>query len=615
MKNIISFSLVLILIICSLASCLARATVTDAPTVAPSDPLFEFNSEEGTGECSDGESLTEMPSESADETVAPTVSPTLSQTATPTDILTEVPTEKETLLPTEAETETAVSSEEPTESQSEEPTEDDNPSLLATEGVTEAATAAPTEQPTEQPTESEPTVAPTEPTVETEAASEPTLAPTQPTAETTMGTSASTEEPTDADTQPTEEETLPIGTLNEELARAGITGYDTDKLNLISLYYQFYYIGGALPNHRQTAASIASLFEEYFADLDKTDSESMTTAVILCYQQALGDRYATYFDEEAYKEQQSDQGAEFVGIGVYVSYSLYDNSVQVLSVFKGTPAAEAGILPGDYIVSVDGVTIEEIGYNELVNRIRGEVDSHVTVGVVRDGEALSFTMQRKAVESVSVTYRQLAQDQSIGYVKIEQFDSKTAAQFKAAIDDLLSCGIEALIFDLRGNPGGEVGAIVDVLDYLLPDGKVIARFRYDEDLSSIETVYTADDGHEVTLPMTVLCDGYTASAGELFTSALRDHEAATVIGVTTYGKGTAQILIDLDDGTAFTISVARYDPPSGENYEGVGITPHIVVELSEEAAAVNAFLRDDAIDNQLQTAVAELDRLRDASLQ
>ena len=115
--------------------------------------------------------------------------------------------------------------------------------------------------------------------------------------------------------------------------------------------------------------------------------------------------------------------------------------------------------------------------------------------------------------------------------------------------------------------------------------------------------------------MTVLCDGYTASAGELFTAALRDHEAATVIGETTYGKGTAQSLIELGDGTAFTISVARYDPPSGENYEGVGIVPHIVVALDEEAAKINAFLRDDLIDNQLQTAVSEINRLRADILQ
>ena len=491
-----------------------------------------------------------------------------------TDGTVEVPTESESKSenPTEAPTESESKSEKSTEAPTESESESENPTEVPTESESES------ENPTEAPTESK----------------------------------SESEVPTEA---PTESETLPIGTLKEELASVGITGYDTDKLELISLYYAFYYIGGALPDARQTATAIGDLFEEFFADIDRSDKDAMTTAVIACYQRAVGDRYATYFDEEAYREQKTDQNAEFVGIGVYVSYNLQENTLQVLSVFEGTPAASAGILPGDYVVSVDGVGIDEIGYSALINRIRGEIDTYVEVGILRGGEALTFRMQRKLVEGVSVSYRQLAQDDTIGYVKIEQFDSKTAGQFKEAIDALIERGVEGLIFDVRGNPGGEVTSIVDVLDYLLPDGKVIARFKYDENISAIETVYTADDGHEVTLPMTVLCDEYTASAGELFTSALRDHEAATVIGVTTYGKGTAQSLIELNDGTAFTISTARYDPPFGENYEGVGITPHITVALDEEAASVNAFLRDDAIDNQLQAAVAEIDRLLDASLQ
>lgn len=422
-----------------------------------------------------------------------------------------------------------------------------------------------------------------------------------------------TASPTEEVEQPTTEE--PIGTLDAELERVGITGYDKEKLANVDLYYNLYYIGGKLPDRRTVAQGVAAFMDEYFEDVDQNDRDAMTTAVILAYQQSVGDRYATYFDEESYREQQADQNAEFVGIGVYVSYSLQENSVQVLAVYEGTPAASAGIMPGDFILSVDGVGLDEIGYYELVNRIRGEVDTEVTVGVLRGTQELTFKMTRKQVVSVSVTYRQLESDPTIGYVKIEQFDGKTAEQFKQAMDTLLEKGVEGVIFDVRGNPGGEVNSIVDVLDYLLPDGKTIAYFRYDQNLGKKDVVYKAKDGHEVTLPMTVLCDQYTASAGELFTSALRDYEAATVIGVKTYGKGTAQSLIDLRDGTAFTISTARYDPPIGENYEGIGITPHITVELDEAAASVNAFLRDDDIDNQLQSAIGEINRLRDLSMQ
>lgn len=421
------------------------------------------------------------------------------------------------------------------------------------------------------------------------------------------------------DSQPSEtlevEDTSRVGTLDAELEKVGITGYNQDKLRTIDLYYSLYFIGGELPNKREIAQGIRSFMDRYFPEIDQNDRETMTSAVILSYQQAVGDRYATYFDQEAYQEQQKDQDAEFVGIGVYVSYYSYENAVQVLAVYEGTPAANAGILPGDYIISVNGVSLDEIGYYELVNRIRGEVDTYVTVGVKRNGEEKSFTMIRQRVEGVSVTHRQLDGHPEIGYVKIDQFNQKTFEQFKKAIDDLTLKNVEGIIFDLRGNPGGEVNSIVNVLDYLLPDGEPIAYFRYDQNLGKHDVVYKGKDGHEVTLPMVVLCDQYTASAGELFTAALRDYEAATIVGVQTYGKGTAQNMISLHDGTAFTISTARYDPPKGGNYEGVGVAPHIVVELSEEAASVNAFLRDDAIDNQLQEAIKEINRLRTISFQ
>ncbi|MBR2951366.1 MAG: PDZ domain-containing protein [Clostridia bacterium] len=613
MKRIAALCLLAVLLLGNIASCSPAKTVVHKPTGKPSESLTHEHA------FTDGmtESLTESQESaapggsSAEESQANSRIESSAKSEAFTEPSTEEDTEAQTACPSQTECTEQMPSEVPTE-------EGESASELVSETLDTDASL--TEEQTERTSETA-TEALTEPSSES---TSPTEQMTEPSSETQSQTQEqgtqnleSTTQESASETETEAEEEIPIGSLDEELARVGIAGYDANKLDLIALYYMFYYIGGSLPDNRQTATSIRALFDEYFAGVDQNDMEAMTTAVILCYQQAVGDRYATYFDKESYGEQMSDQNAEFVGIGVYVSYDMRENRVQVLSVFKDTPAFEAGILPGDYLVSVDGVGIEEIGYTELVNRIRGEEDSYVTVGVLRDGEALSFTMQRKKVESVSVSYRQLAQDQSIGYVKIEQFDAKTAEQFKKAIDDLLSCGVEGLIFDLRGNPGGEVTAIKEVLDYLLPDGKIIVRFRYDESYTggTAEEIYIAEDGHEVTLPMTVLCDSYTASAGELFTSALRDHEMATVIGVTTYGKGTAQALIELRDGTAFTISTARYDPPSGENYEGVGITPHIVVELDEEAAKINAFLRDDAIDNQLQAAVAEIDRLRGENLQ
>ena len=399
------------------------------------------------------------------------------------------------------------------------------------------------------------------------------------------------------------------------LERNALPSFNAYKLLVMEGYYQRYYVG-ELPHSSIVADTMLKLYNTYFGDeIDSENESDVTDALLACYQQAVGDKYAIYMDKEDLAAIKEDFGAEYTGIGIYVSYDALQNTMQILNVYENTPAMNAGMMPGDYIVAVDGKTVEELGYYELVNRMRGEAGTSVTVTVLRDGRELSFTMVRKQLMGISVTYRRLSQDTSIGYVKIEQFDAHTAEQFKAAIDALEASGVTALVFDLRNNGGGQLGAIVSVLDYLLSDGLPIAHMRYKPGTGNEDAHYFAEDGHSVSLPMTVLCNEYTASAAELFTAALRDHGKATIVGSVTYGKGTAQAQLEpFGDGTGFTISIARYDPPIGQNYEGIGITPDISVTLSEEAAKVNAFLRDDAIDNQLQAAVTELNRLRASNL-
>jgi carboxyl-terminal processing protease len=227
---------------------------------------------------------------------------------------------------------------------------------------------------------------------------------------------------------------------------------------------------------------------------------------------------------------------------------------------------------------------------------------------LRGEESFSLDLTLRKIESYSVSWRMLSEDESIGYIKIEEFNAKTAAQFKHAYDSALAAGAEKLIFDLRDNPGGEINSIADVLDYLLADGGPIAHCRYRENspLASESESFYADDGHAADLPMAVLCNKNTASAGELFTAALRDYNVATIVGEVTYGKGTMQNIFALPDGTAFTVSVARYDPPYGENYEGVGVIPHISVSLPEDAIKTGSFLLNEAEDTQLQAAIGAL---------
>lgn len=415
-------------------------------------------------------------------------------------------------------------------------------------------------------------------------------------------------------------EPLPQGSilpLNEDcryvsdyLEYWGMPAFQKTKLITVEKFYTDYFIGD-LPESYALSEEVYDLYREYFADrhdFDERVPQNVTGALITCFQAAAKDQYAVYMTAESFGEYQQSFEGDYVGAGIYVQHdSLRDESV-VLNVFPSSPAAEAGVTAGDIILSVNSLPLAGDTYESAFAMMKGKAGERITLEILRDGEKLTLSLVLRKIESYSVSWRMLATDESIGYIKIEEFNAKTADQFKRAFDAALEAGAEKLIFDLRDNPGGEINAIADVLDYLLADGGPIAHFRYKEgtELAKENTTFYADDGHEANLPMAVLCNENTASAGELFTAALRDYNVATVVGDVTYGKGTMQNIIALPDGSAFTISVARYDPPYGENYEGVGIIPHVSVSLPEEIASTNAFLRNEEDDTQLQAAIRAL---------
>ncbi len=593
MKKHIALLLVLLLSFSCLAACNDEGTdsVTNADTA---------NTEDTTADQTELNTDNTADIDTGADDGAKTEAATDAQTAG--DKKTDALTEENTTVSTEAQTETGteIATDGMTDAVSE----------AATDALTDAVTDAVTDAATELVTD-----------VATDASTElVTDAATDASTElvTDAATDASTElvtdADTDADTDSGDHDEQGDGitadmSLIQALEALGFTGYRTDKLNLMSLYYQRFFVGN-IPDTATLAREMKRLYDEYLADvIDREDGVALTGAMLSCYQAAVGDQYAVYLDEEEYADYTQDYNAEYVGIGVYLSYDRMNDTALILSVFENSPALEAGLLPGDYIVAVDDVDVKDAGYYGILDLVSGEAGSTVKITVERNGQRFSKSMVRRSVTSTSVTYRKLAQDATIGYIKIEKFDAKTAEQFQTAVDALLADGVRGFVFDLRNNPGGELNSIVSVLDYLLPDGQALVHFRYSAQSGYPTTTYMAEDGHTVNLPMVILCNEYTASAGELFTSAMRDYEAATVVGVTTYGKGTAQGVIEFHDGTAFTVSVARYDPPFGENYEGVGIVPDIQEVLSDQAAAINSFLRDDAIDNQLQKAVAELNRL------
>ena len=334
----------------------------------------------------------------------------------------------------------------------------------------------------------------------------------------------------------------------------------------------------------------------------------------------LNDPYTTYYTAEEYQKLTEDTEGEYHGIGVMISQNRTTGIITVIKVFKDTPAAEAGMRPGDVLYKVGDMEVTGMDMDILVkDYIKGIDGSEVALTVFRqdEGEYVDLKMERRNVTVQTVEYQML--EDRVGYVAVSQFDVVTADQFKAAVDDLEKQGMKKLLVDLRNNPGGVLDAVVDMLDYILPDDLIIEG---DNDLVRTNTeatllVYMADkngkggqeyasDGHSLDIPMAVLVNGESASASEVFTGAMKDYGRATVVGTKTFGKGIVQNLIPLDNGTAIKMTTAHYYTPSGFDLHGKGIEPDVEVELNEELK--NQITVDVKEDNQIQAALKALDK-------
>lgn len=326
------------------------------------------------------------------------------------------------------------------------------------------------------------------------------------------------------------------------------------------------------------------------------DEENLKEALAHGFINGLGDRYSQYLSAEDFKDiTEGFQGNE-VGIGVdFVADK--DGNIHILMVHKDSPADKAGLKKDDKIIKVEGESVVEIGTDAAVDKLRGEVGTSVSFTVLRQGKEIDVSLTRAKFENISVESRMIG---NVGYIRIKQFNNNTKQLFEDAIDEIVKQGAKGVIFDVRNNPGGTLKSVAEILDMLLPEGDIVSK----TDKKNVTTVMYTSDKNEINIKMVTLINERSASGAELFASALKDYKKSKLIGVTTFGKGTMQDYIALNDGSYLCLSVAKYNPPKSPNFNGKGVEPDIVVEMTQEQKDNFYFLTDEE-DPQLQEALKE----------
>ena len=336
----------------------------------------------------------------------------------------------------------------------------------------------------------------------------------------------------------------------------------------------------------------ALIQKEYIGEVDE---DALQTGICQGYVGALGDPYSAYYDEEQTSALMETTQGEYGGIGVVLTQNLDTGVTTASSVYEDSPAMKAGMKDGDIIYQVEGRDVSGMALEEISGSIKGEKGTTVEITVLRgeEREEVTLTITRDTIQAETVKTRML--EDEIGYLAISEFDSVTLEQYREGLAELTAQGMEGLIVDLRGNPGGNLDTVCEILDLMLPEGLIV----YTEDKDGNRQEFTSDEAQEVQVPLAVLVDGNSASASEIYAGAIQDYGIGQIVGTKTYGKGVVQTIYDLKDGTSLKLTVAEYFTPNGRNIDGEGITPDVEVTYQRDE-------NDPEADNQLDRAVEAL---------
>lgn len=339
--------------------------------------------------------------------------------------------------------------------------------------------------------------------------------------------------------------------------------------------------------------ALESTIDKYYY-LDEVGNEELQDGIYKGMMQALGDPYSEYYTAEELNSVMDQTEGVYYGIGAYVSLDTVTGLPKVSGTIADSPAEAADLRENDLIYEVDGTSTYGLTLTTAVALIKGPEDTDVTLTIIREGESdyLKVTLTRKKVITPTVKLTML--EDNMAYIQISEFDEISIDQFADALATAKGSGMEGMIMDLRGNPGGSLNAVVEMARMILPEGMIV----YTEDRDGNRSEFTCDGTKELDVPLVVLVNENSASAAEIMSGAIKDYGVGTLVGTTTFGKGIVQKIIPFRDGSAVKLTISAYYTPNGNNIHGIGIEPDVVCEFDSEAY----YGSKDRPDNQLEKA-------------
>lgn len=343
-----------------------------------------------------------------------------------------------------------------------------------------------------------------------------------------------------------------------------------------------------------TISAVQSIIDRYY--MGEQNKQKMAEGAIKGYVAALGDPYTEYVTVSEMEEYTAQLLGNYVGIGIYMIENKEHNMTQILAPIVGSPAYQAGILPGDLIKTINGVEYSAEDITAAANEIKGEEGTKVSLTIIRDGKELQYEITRRSIATNPINCEIL--ENKIGYMGVASFDKNTGEEFKEKFEALKEQKIKGLIIDLRNNGGGLVSESLEIADYIVPKGETLL-ITVNKD--GKEKVTKAQEAPIVDIPVVVLTNENSASASEILAGALKDLNKATIVGTKTYGKGVIQQFLTLTDGSGLKLTIEEYFTPNKNKINKVGIEPHEAVELPESVK--NPLLVEREQDTQLNRAI------------